>query len=62
LFARTELQARGDEGWVKDRGFGSGWGGGRGGGGQEEEYFVGHVRGAEEVDVIGICDEHASLA
>ena len=35
---------------------------GRGGGGQEEEYFVGHVRGTEEVDVIGICDEHASLA
>ena len=62
LFPRSKLEARRDERWVEDRGFGGGWRGGRGWGGQEEKDFVGHGRWAEDVYVIGICDEHASLA
>ena len=62
LFARPELEARGDEGGVEDGGFGRGRGGGRGGGSKEEEDFVGYRRWAEDMDVIAVGNEHASLA
>ena len=62
LFARPELEARGDEGGVEDGGFGRGRGGGRGGGSKEEEDFVSHRRWAEDMDIIAVGNEHASLA